>query len=152
MTSKSIGPFAQAWYKWKALRLPWRRRFLIGMFLLFALSCSSLSLALPTCVVSSIRLQCHQNHIYIAKSKTGHPHSNFSFQALISKATPSGSSATPAGPRNPASAGAASSPTPDQRTTPRSRSARNGTSGCGTRDEIPRRWRSSTRRWRARRG
>ncbi|KAL5094425.1 hypothetical protein Trisim1_007011 [Trichoderma cf. simile WF8] len=30
MTSKSIGPFAQAWYKWKALRLPWRRRFLIG--------------------------------------------------------------------------------------------------------------------------
>ncbi|KAL6871090.1 hypothetical protein J3F83DRAFT_734213 [Trichoderma novae-zelandiae] len=30
MTSKQIGPFAQAWYKWKALRLPWRRRFLIG--------------------------------------------------------------------------------------------------------------------------
>ncbi|RFU79927.1 hypothetical protein TARUN_2271 [Trichoderma arundinaceum] len=30
MASKQIGPFAQAWYKWKALRLPWRRRFLIG--------------------------------------------------------------------------------------------------------------------------
>ncbi|KAL7946239.1 hypothetical protein V8C42DRAFT_319996 [Trichoderma barbatum] len=30
MTSKQIGPIAQAWYKWKALRLPWRRRFLIG--------------------------------------------------------------------------------------------------------------------------
>ncbi|KAH6610381.1 hypothetical protein Trco_000401 [Trichoderma cornu-damae] len=30
MTPKRIGPFAQAWYKWKALRLPWRRRFLIG--------------------------------------------------------------------------------------------------------------------------
>ncbi|KAL7822468.1 hypothetical protein V8C26DRAFT_389040 [Trichoderma gracile] len=30
MTPKQIGPFAQAWYKWKALRLPWRRRFLIG--------------------------------------------------------------------------------------------------------------------------
>ncbi|PTB67460.1 hypothetical protein BBK36DRAFT_1116397 [Trichoderma citrinoviride] len=29
-TSKQIGPFAQAWYKWKALRLPWRRRFFIG--------------------------------------------------------------------------------------------------------------------------
>ncbi|TFB04788.1 NADH-ubiquinone oxidoreductase assembly factor N7BML [Trichoderma ghanense] len=30
MTAKQIGPFAQAWYKWKALRLPWRRRFFIG--------------------------------------------------------------------------------------------------------------------------
>ncbi|KAL7798437.1 hypothetical protein V8C37DRAFT_399215 [Trichoderma ceciliae] len=30
MASKQIGPFAQAWYRWKALRLPWRRRFLIG--------------------------------------------------------------------------------------------------------------------------
>ncbi|KAK1245126.1 hypothetical protein MKX08_004755 [Trichoderma sp. CBMAI-0020] len=29
-TPKRIGPFAQAWYKWKALRLPWRKRFLIG--------------------------------------------------------------------------------------------------------------------------
>lgn len=29
-TPKRTGPFAQAWYKWKALRLPWRKRFLIG--------------------------------------------------------------------------------------------------------------------------
>ncbi|KAL9489308.1 hypothetical protein ACSS6W_001585 [Trichoderma asperelloides] len=29
-TPKRIGPFSQAWYKWKALRLPWRKRFLIG--------------------------------------------------------------------------------------------------------------------------
>lgn len=30
--SKPIGPIAQAWYKWKALRLPWRKRFLMGKF------------------------------------------------------------------------------------------------------------------------
>jgi hypothetical protein len=29
-TPKRISPFSQAWYKWKALRLPWRKRFLIG--------------------------------------------------------------------------------------------------------------------------
>ncbi|GJN68839.1 hypothetical protein VFPFJ_05515 [Purpureocillium lilacinum] len=27
---KRIGPVAQAWYKWKALRLPWRKRFFVG--------------------------------------------------------------------------------------------------------------------------
>ncbi|KAK9436157.1 hypothetical protein VB005_10964 [Metarhizium brunneum] len=30
MSPKQIGPIAQAWYKWKALRLPWRKRFFIG--------------------------------------------------------------------------------------------------------------------------
>lgn len=30
MSPKRIGPIAQAWYKWKALRLPWRKRFLVG--------------------------------------------------------------------------------------------------------------------------
>ncbi|CAM1505518.1 Fc.00g111550.m01.CDS01 [Cosmosporella sp. VM-42] len=30
MASKGIGPVAQAWYRWKALRLPWRKRFLMG--------------------------------------------------------------------------------------------------------------------------
>ncbi|KFA75080.1 hypothetical protein S40288_04047 [Stachybotrys chartarum IBT 40288] len=26
----TAGPLRQAWYKWKALRLPWRKRFLVG--------------------------------------------------------------------------------------------------------------------------
>ncbi|KAM0436964.1 hypothetical protein ACHAPT_002680 [Fusarium lateritium] len=30
MAPKQIGPIAKAWYKWKALRLPWRKRFLMG--------------------------------------------------------------------------------------------------------------------------
>ncbi|KAM5351487.1 hypothetical protein ACJ41O_004210 [Fusarium nematophilum] len=30
MATKQVGPVAQAWYKWKALRLPWRKRFLMG--------------------------------------------------------------------------------------------------------------------------
>jgi NADH dehydrogenase [ubiquinone] 1 alpha subcomplex assembly factor 2 len=30
MASKQIGPVTRAWYKWKALRLPWRKRFLMG--------------------------------------------------------------------------------------------------------------------------
>ncbi|OAA38037.1 NADH:ubiquinone oxidoreductase, 17.2kDa subunit [Metarhizium rileyi] len=30
MSLKRIGPIAQTWYKWKALRLPWRKRFFIG--------------------------------------------------------------------------------------------------------------------------
>ncbi|PNY24109.1 Uncharacterized protein TCAP_05950, partial [Tolypocladium capitatum] len=30
MSPKRIGPIAQAWYRWKALRLPWRKRFFIG--------------------------------------------------------------------------------------------------------------------------
>ncbi|KOS17066.1 hypothetical protein ESCO_005989 [Escovopsis weberi] len=30
MAPTRIGPLAQAWYKWKALRLPWRKRFLVG--------------------------------------------------------------------------------------------------------------------------
>ncbi|EFY90174.1 hypothetical protein J3459_007414 [Metarhizium acridum] len=30
MSPKHIGPIAQTWYKWKALRLPWRKRFFIG--------------------------------------------------------------------------------------------------------------------------
>ncbi|KAK2605473.1 hypothetical protein N8I77_008307 [Diaporthe amygdali] len=31
MSSKQISPLLQTWYKWKALRLPWRKRFLIGL-------------------------------------------------------------------------------------------------------------------------
>ncbi|KAI1101551.1 hypothetical protein F4804DRAFT_295758 [Jackrogersella minutella] len=30
-TVKSIGPIRKAWYQWKALRLPWRKRFLVGL-------------------------------------------------------------------------------------------------------------------------
>ncbi|KAJ4317123.1 hypothetical protein N0V84_007507 [Fusarium piperis] len=30
MAPNQIGPVARAWYKWKALRLPWRKRFLMG--------------------------------------------------------------------------------------------------------------------------
>ncbi|KAK7432788.1 hypothetical protein QQZ08_000650 [Neonectria magnoliae] len=30
MAPNRIGPVAQAWYQWKALRLPWRKRFLMG--------------------------------------------------------------------------------------------------------------------------
>ncbi|KAK5990203.1 NADH-ubiquinone oxidoreductase assembly factor N7BML [Cladobotryum mycophilum] len=30
MSSKRVSPISQAWFKWKALRLPWRRRFLVG--------------------------------------------------------------------------------------------------------------------------
>ncbi|QUC19444.1 uncharacterized protein UV8b_03685 [Ustilaginoidea virens] len=30
MPPKQIGPLARAWYKWKALRLPWRRRLFVG--------------------------------------------------------------------------------------------------------------------------
>ncbi|CAH0026850.1 unnamed protein product [Clonostachys rhizophaga] len=30
MAQARIGPLAQAWHKWKALRLPWRKRFLVG--------------------------------------------------------------------------------------------------------------------------
>ncbi|KAI1768907.1 hypothetical protein GGR53DRAFT_315408 [Hypoxylon sp. FL1150] len=29
--SAKIGPIRQAWYQWKALRLPWRKRFLVGI-------------------------------------------------------------------------------------------------------------------------
>ncbi|KAI6091018.1 hypothetical protein F4821DRAFT_210448 [Hypoxylon rubiginosum] len=29
--SAKIGPVRQAWYQWKALRLPWRKRFLVGI-------------------------------------------------------------------------------------------------------------------------
>ncbi|KAI1337893.1 hypothetical protein F5Y15DRAFT_389553 [Xylariaceae sp. FL0016] len=31
MSAKQIGPIRKAWYQWKALRLPWRKRFLIGL-------------------------------------------------------------------------------------------------------------------------
>ncbi|ORY59245.1 uncharacterized protein BCR38DRAFT_488977 [Pseudomassariella vexata] len=31
MSSPQIGPVLGAWYRWKALRLPWRRRFLVGL-------------------------------------------------------------------------------------------------------------------------
>jgi NADH dehydrogenase [ubiquinone] 1 alpha subcomplex assembly factor 2 len=31
MSSSAVSPFRKAWYKWKALHLPWRKRFLIGM-------------------------------------------------------------------------------------------------------------------------
>ncbi|RMJ12057.1 hypothetical protein CDV36_008314 [Fusarium kuroshium] len=30
MAPNQIGPIARAWYRWKALRLPWRKRFLMG--------------------------------------------------------------------------------------------------------------------------
>ncbi|KAI1769980.1 hypothetical protein F4818DRAFT_280331 [Hypoxylon cercidicola] len=31
MPTKQISPIQQAWYQWKALRLPWRKRFLVGL-------------------------------------------------------------------------------------------------------------------------
>ena len=31
MPSKPLSPIRKAWYKWKALHLPWRKRFLVGM-------------------------------------------------------------------------------------------------------------------------
>ncbi|RYP86605.1 hypothetical protein DL769_000673 [Monosporascus sp. CRB-8-3] len=31
MSTKQIGPVLKAWYKWKSLRLPWRKRFLVGL-------------------------------------------------------------------------------------------------------------------------
>ncbi|KAG0651613.1 NADH dehydrogenase [Hyphodiscus hymeniophilus] len=31
MTSKPLSPIRKAWYQWKSLHLPWRKRFLIGM-------------------------------------------------------------------------------------------------------------------------
>lgn len=31
MSSKPIGPIRQAWYRWKALKLPWRKRFFVGL-------------------------------------------------------------------------------------------------------------------------
>ncbi|KAI2602797.1 hypothetical protein GGR54DRAFT_644698 [Hypoxylon sp. NC1633] len=30
-TAKQIGPIRKAWYQWKALRLPWRKSFLVGL-------------------------------------------------------------------------------------------------------------------------
>ncbi|KAJ6780527.1 hypothetical protein PWT90_03163 [Aphanocladium album] len=30
MVGRSIGPLSRAWLKWKSLRLPWRKRFLVG--------------------------------------------------------------------------------------------------------------------------
>ncbi|KYK57780.1 hypothetical protein DCS_04793 [Drechmeria coniospora] len=30
MSMKQVGPIARAWFKWKALRLPWRKRFFVG--------------------------------------------------------------------------------------------------------------------------
>lgn len=30
MAPRRIGPLAQAWHAWKALRLPWRKRFFVG--------------------------------------------------------------------------------------------------------------------------
>ncbi|KAI0379566.1 hypothetical protein F5Y04DRAFT_271870 [Hypomontagnella monticulosa] len=29
--AKQIGPIRKVWYQWKALRLPWRKRFLVGL-------------------------------------------------------------------------------------------------------------------------
>lgn len=46
MAPKRIGPLARAWFKWKALRLPWRKRFLMGEYF------SSLS-SLPPTLASS---------------------------------------------------------------------------------------------------
>ncbi|KAM3444793.1 hypothetical protein NHJ13734_001143, partial [Beauveria thailandica] len=30
MAGNPIGPIGQAWLRWKSLRLPWRKRFLVG--------------------------------------------------------------------------------------------------------------------------
>jgi hypothetical protein len=30
MSKPAISPLLRAWYKWKMLRLPWRRQFLVG--------------------------------------------------------------------------------------------------------------------------
>ncbi|KAI0841472.1 hypothetical protein F5Y06DRAFT_293173 [Hypoxylon sp. FL0890] len=30
-SAKQIGPIRKAWYQWKALRFPWRKRFLVGL-------------------------------------------------------------------------------------------------------------------------
>ncbi|KAH8673737.1 hypothetical protein BX600DRAFT_508976 [Xylariales sp. PMI_506] len=31
MSSPQIGPVLRAWYRWKTLRLPWRKKFLVGL-------------------------------------------------------------------------------------------------------------------------
>jgi NADH dehydrogenase [ubiquinone] 1 alpha subcomplex assembly factor 2 len=31
MSANQISPLRQAWYRWKALKLPWRKRFLVGL-------------------------------------------------------------------------------------------------------------------------
>ncbi|KAF8852392.1 hypothetical protein BDZ45DRAFT_716978 [Acephala macrosclerotiorum] len=31
MLSKPLSPLRQAWYRWKSLKLPWRKRFLVGL-------------------------------------------------------------------------------------------------------------------------
>ncbi|KAH9903567.1 hypothetical protein F4778DRAFT_780952 [Xylariomycetidae sp. FL2044] len=31
MSAKQVGALTKAWYQWKALRLPWRRQFLVGL-------------------------------------------------------------------------------------------------------------------------
>ncbi|CZR52072.1 uncharacterized protein PAC_01949 [Phialocephala subalpina] len=31
MASKPLSPLRQAWYRWKSLKLPWRKRFLVGL-------------------------------------------------------------------------------------------------------------------------
>lgn len=30
MSTQPLSPIRKAWYRWKALRLPWRKRFFIG--------------------------------------------------------------------------------------------------------------------------
>ncbi|KAI1075372.1 hypothetical protein F5B20DRAFT_386330 [Whalleya microplaca] len=30
-TTKPVGPIRKAWYQWKSLRLPWRKKFLVGL-------------------------------------------------------------------------------------------------------------------------
>lgn len=123
MAPKRIGTFAQAWYKWKTLRLPWRKRFLMGK-------------SLPQPAIAAVR------PVDLHGSRS---------QAMTSRATPTGSSASRAAPKA-ASAGDASSTTPDRRTTPRSRSTRSGTSGCGTPARNPRPSTSNKTTWCARRG
>ncbi|KAK8872617.1 hypothetical protein PGQ11_003131 [Apiospora arundinis] len=48
MSSSNVGLVMRAWFRWKSLRLPWRKRFLVGMF--------SLSSILPVAIISYIHI------------------------------------------------------------------------------------------------
>ncbi|KPM43486.1 hypothetical protein AK830_g3056 [Neonectria ditissima] len=49
MAPNRIGTVAQAWYQWKALRLPWRKRFLMGKQSIFSPGLQLLA-RLPACL------------------------------------------------------------------------------------------------------
>lgn len=135
MSSKQISPFLRSWYKWKALRLPWRKRFLVGE-----------STAFVDNFISNSR---HDNRL----------HANFDFfllslpiQALIFKATHTGNSVRPAATLSQASpsAGAVSCSTRTTHTMARSKFHHNGTSGCATCASVRPLSKSSTPRCSAR--